>query len=106
MARALAHVALGANLGDRLAALRDAVAALGALGAVVARSSVWESAPAGPGAGGPDYLDAVVALATPLDPEPLLDELHAIEARHGRRRPSPPNAPRTLDLDLLLVGDR
>ena len=56
------------------------------------------------GAEGPDYLNAVVELRTALAPLALLQELQAIEAAHGRER-SVPNAPRTLDLDLLLYGD-
>jgi 2-amino-4-hydroxy-6-hydroxymethyldihydropteridine diphosphokinase len=101
----LVHVGLGANLGDRAATLRRAVDELAALGEVVARSSLWETAPVGGGGGG-DYLNAAVALATPLAPEPLLEALRAIERRHGRDRSGGPNAPRTLDLDVLLWGDR
>ncbi len=93
------YIGLGANLGDRLAALRSACAALSRLGAVAARSSVWETEPIGPP---PDYYNAVVALDTELAPEPLLAALHAIEAEHGRARPAAKDAPRTLDLDILL----
>jgi 2-amino-4-hydroxy-6-hydroxymethyldihydropteridine diphosphokinase len=101
-----AYVGLGANLGDRLATLRAAVGALAAeAGAVAARSSVWESASVG--APGPDYLNAAVALDTALAPEPLLELLLDVERRFGRvRAPGERNAPRTLDLDLLLAGDR
>lgn len=105
---ARAYVGLGSNLGDRLAHLRGAVAALRDLpgGQDVAVSPVYESpahrlpgqAPAG------DYLNAVAALDTPLAPEALLDALLTIEAARGRTRPVP-WAPRTLDLDLLLWGD-
>lgn len=102
MAPARVHIALGANLGDRLATLRSAVAALEALGRVVARSSVWETEAVGPP---PDYYNAVVVLETTLEPEALLDGLQAIEAAHGRRRPAARDAPRTLDLDVLLWGD-
>ncbi len=56
-------------------------------------------------AGGPDYLNAVAALDTTLEPEALLQALHAIEAQQGRDRPYH-HAPRTLDLDLLLYGER
>jgi 2-amino-4-hydroxy-6-hydroxymethyldihydropteridine diphosphokinase len=97
------HVGLGANLGDRLATLRSAAAELSALGRVVARSSVWETEAVGPP---PDYLNAVVELETALEPEPLLDALLAIEERYGRVRSPAKDAPRTLDLDLLLWGDR
>lgn len=96
------YIGLGSNLGDRLATLRQAVDALGALGTVILRSSVWETEAVGPP---PDYLNAVVALDTALLPGALLDALLSIELRHGRVR-SVLNAPRTLDLDLLLYDDR
>ncbi len=67
-----------------------------------AASSIWRSAPVE--ASGPDFLNAVVALDTVLAPLDLLDALQAIEQIHGRERPYR-NAPRTLDLDLLLYGD-
>ncbi|HEU4459361.1 MAG TPA: 2-amino-4-hydroxy-6-hydroxymethyldihydropteridine diphosphokinase [Methylibium sp.] len=99
-----AYVGLGANLGDALAALRAAVAALDALPATrrVALSSLYRSAPID--SSGPDYLNAVAALDTALAPHELLAALQAIELEHGRERPYR-NAPRTLDLDLLLHGD-
>ena len=98
-------VGLGANLGDAAATVRAAIDALAALPGtvVVARSSLYCSAPVdGPG---PDYVNAVAELRTTLEPAPLLRSLQAIEARFGRERPYR-NAPRTLDLDLLLYGDR
>lgn len=99
------YIGLGANLGDRLAALRSAAAELGAVGLVVARSSVWETEAVGPP---PDYLNAVVALEVDdaLSPDALLEALGAIEARHGRVRSGGRDAPRTLDLDLLLWDER
>jgi 2-amino-4-hydroxy-6-hydroxymethyldihydropteridine diphosphokinase len=99
-----AFVGLGANLGDARATLEAAFDALAALPAtrLVARSSVWRSAPID--SSGPDYLNAVAALDTSLGAAELLDALLAVEARHGRERPYR-NAPRTLDLDLLLHGD-
>ncbi len=99
-----AYVGLGANLGDALAALRAAVQALGDLPQTrrVAVSSLYRSAPID--SSGPDYLNAVVALDTELTPQALLAALQAIELDHGRERPYR-NAPRTLDLDLLLHGD-
>ncbi|MSP60576.1 MAG: 2-amino-4-hydroxy-6-hydroxymethyldihydropteridine diphosphokinase [Myxococcales bacterium] len=99
------YLGLGGNLGDRLATLRAAVEELERLGHVVARSSVWETEPVGPP---PDYLNAVVALdlAGEHRPEAILDELLAIEARHGRVRPTARDAPRSLDLDLLLWDER
>lgn len=99
-----AYVALGANLGDALAALRAAVAALGGLAGTrrVALSSLYRTAPID--SSGPDYLNAVAALDTTLAPHELLVALQVIELAHGRERPYR-NAPRTLDLDLLLLGD-
>ncbi|MFT4268067.1 MAG: 2-amino-4-hydroxy-6-hydroxymethyldihydropteridine diphosphokinase [Xenophilus sp.] len=81
-----------------------AMEALAALPATreAARSSLWRSAPVD--AGGPDYVNAVVALDTALAPPELLAQLQRIESEAGRQRPYR-HAPRTLDLDLLLHGD-
>ncbi len=99
-----ACIGLGANLGDARAALRSAVASLGALPEtrVEAVSSLYASAPVD--AQGPDFLNAVVRLRTVLTAPALLDALQAVEAAAGRERPYR-NAPRTLDLDLLFYGD-
>ena len=99
-----AWIGLGANLGDARAALRAAVRALAALPCtrVLRVSSLYRSAPVD--AGGPDYLNAVAELDTPLAPLALLHALQSIEQAAGRERPYR-NAPRTLDLDLLLHGD-
>ena len=99
-----AYVGLGANLGDARATLRAALQALAALPgcALAGVSSLWRSAPVD--AQGPDFLNAVAALDTTLAPRELLRRLQAIELAHGRERPYR-NAPRTLDLDLLLYGD-
>lgn len=98
-----AFVGLGANLGEPVAALRDAIAGLGQLPAttVTRVSSFYRSAPVD--AGGPDFVNAVAELRTGLDPYALLAALQAIELGAGRERPYR-NAPRTLDLDLLLYG--
>ncbi len=99
-------MAIGSNLGDRARHLARAVAELrGAPGVeVTALSSVYETEPVG---GPPQgrYLNAVVALRTELAPRALLDLLLAIEAREGRVRDGRRDAPRPLDLDLLLHGD-
>jgi 2-amino-4-hydroxy-6-hydroxymethyldihydropteridine diphosphokinase len=99
-----AYIGLGSNLGDRLGAIDRAFDAIAALPSttLVARSSYYESAPLD--APGSDYLNAVARVRTALAPLALLHALQAIEARHGRVRPFA-NAPRTLDLDLLLHGD-
>jgi 2-amino-4-hydroxy-6-hydroxymethyldihydropteridine diphosphokinase len=99
-----AWIGLGANLGDAQATLRAAFSALAALPRtrLLARSSYFRSAPVG--ATGPDYLNAVARITTGLSAHELLAHLLAIERRHGRERPFR-NAPRTLDLDLLLLAD-
>jgi 2-amino-4-hydroxy-6-hydroxymethyldihydropteridine diphosphokinase len=99
-----AYVGLGANLGDAMATLRHALAALAQLPdtTVGAASSLYRTAPVG--AQGPDFINAVAALSTRLTAPMLLDALQQLEQAAGRERPYP-NAPRTLDLDLLLYGD-
>ncbi|MFN4121603.1 2-amino-4-hydroxy-6-hydroxymethyldihydropteridine diphosphokinase [Acidovorax sp.] len=101
----LAYVGLGANLGEREAALRAALLALGEVpGTQVLRvSPLYRSAPVD--AGGPDYLNAVAEVATTLEPMALLHMLQTIEHAAGRERPYR-NAPRTLDLDILWFGDQ
>ncbi|QDJ51031.1 2-amino-4-hydroxy-6-hydroxymethyldihydropteridine diphosphokinase [Bordetella hinzii] len=98
-----AYVGLGANLGDGAATLRAVLAEIAALPGVQAcrASPFYRSAPVQ--ASGPDFINAVAELDTTLAPLELLDALQALENRHGRERPYK-NAPRTLDLDLLLYG--
>ncbi|MBI5482676.1 MAG: 2-amino-4-hydroxy-6-hydroxymethyldihydropteridine diphosphokinase [Deltaproteobacteria bacterium] len=104
-ALAHAYVGLGANLGDRLQALRDAVDRLdGAAGVrVVACSPVYETAPQGPVRAQPAFLNAVCAVETSLAPRDLLGRLLQVERALGRVR-DVPQGPRTIDLDLLLFG--
>ena len=96
---------LGSNLGASEALVEAAFEAIGKLPQTraLARSSLYRSAPID--ASGSDYVNAVLAIETALAPAALLAQLHDIEARHGRER-STRNAPRTLDLDLLLYDDR
>lgn len=96
-----AFVALGSNVGDRRAHLRRAVAGLPD---VVAVSAVYETDPVGGPAGQGPYLNAVVELATDLGPRQLLDVARRLEAEAGRER-GERWGPRTLDVDVLLVGD-
>ena len=98
-----AFIGLGSNLGDRGAELDRAFERIAALPAteLVARSAYYESAPLD--APGGDYLNAVAHVRTALAPLDLLAGLLAIERTQGRLR-SGVNAPRTLDLDLLLYG--
>lgn len=99
-----AYVGLGANLGDPRAQLLSAFEALDRIAGtrVTARSSLYRSAPLGY-ADQPQYLNAVARLDTALQPEALLAHLQEIERSLGRER-SFRDAPRTIDLDLLLYG--
>ena len=99
----IATLGVGANLGDPRTAVRKAIEDLAQLpGTVtVAVSSLYGSAPLD--ADGPDYVNAVVQVRTALSPDALLAALQAIEQQAGRERPYR-NAPRTLDLDILLYG--
>lgn len=103
----LTYIGLGANLGDRLTNLREAVWKLSelAIGAVRC-SSVWETEPVGP-VDQPRYLNAALELTTVLGTAELLDRLHAIERLFGRERGGEIRwGPRILDLDLLFHGQR
>ncbi len=97
-----AFIALGSNLGDPESQVRRGFAALAELPQtrLEAASSLYRSAPVGH-ADQPDFINAVAKLSTGLAPQALLAALLAVEARFGRER-SFANAPRTLDLDLLL----
>ena len=100
---ATAYLGLGANLGDREATLRDAIRELASTGDVVAGSSLYETDPVGY-VDQPAFLNACVSLRTELSPEALLDLLKEMEARAGRVE-SFRNAPRPLDIDILLYMD-
>jgi len=104
-----AYIGLGSNLasaaGSSKATLSAAIARLQSLGEVVAKSSFYETEPVGY-TNQPNFLNAVIALRTTLEPEPLLLELLAIEREFGRDRShTTRKGPRTLDLDLLLMGE-
>ena len=100
----VACVGLGANLGDAQATIERAIEALARLpdSTLTARSSLWRTAPWQ--AQGPDFINAVAALSTRLSAPELLQALQSLELAERRERPYP-NAPRTLDLDVLLYGD-
>ena len=102
-AEVTAFVALGANLGDPAQALREALRCMSETPGLrlVRASSLYRTAPMD--SSGPDYLNAVAEIATTLTAPDLLTTLQAIEQGAGRERPYR-NAPRTLDLDLLLYG--
>jgi len=100
-----AYIGLGSNQGEPRAQIDLAFAELAALPAtrLAARSPLYRSAPL-EAPGQPEYVNAVAAVETELSAAQLLEALQAIELRHGRERPHR-NAPRTLDLDLLLFGE-
>ena len=100
-----AFVGLGANVGDTRRTLDAALRSLSLLPLTTLErgSSLWRSAPVD--SSGPDYLNAVAELSTELPAADLLGHLLDIERLHGRERPYR-NAPRTLDLDLLLYGEQ
>lgn len=99
-----AYIALGANLGDAAATVRQALSDLAALPQtqLLRASSLYRTAPID--SSGPDYINAVAEVATTLAPQALLAALQQLELAAGRERPYR-NAPRTLDLDLLLYGE-
>jgi 2-amino-4-hydroxy-6-hydroxymethyldihydropteridine diphosphokinase len=100
------YLGLGSNLGDREAHLRAALDALPDHGvAVDAVSSLYETEPVGELLEQPDFLNAVVRVRTDLDPEALLDACKAIEVEHGRMFGGPRHGPRTIDIDILVLGD-
>ena len=103
-AEVTAFIGLGANLGDPEQALRSAILQIGATPGVrmLQASSLYRSAPVD--SSGPDYINAVAEIATTLTAPNLLAVLQAIEQSAGRERPYV-NAPRTLDLDVLLYGN-
>jgi 2-amino-4-hydroxy-6-hydroxymethyldihydropteridine diphosphokinase len=102
-----AYVGLGANLGDREATIRAAVEALATEDGieVTAVSTLRDTEPVGVGEQ-PQFLNGAVALDTTLSARDLLDRLLEIEQLFGRVRIAGEHGPRTLDLDLLLFGDK
>jgi 2-amino-4-hydroxy-6-hydroxymethyldihydropteridine diphosphokinase len=99
-----AFIGIGANLGDAKATVTKACFDIGQLPntQLLRQSSLYASAPHE--ASGPDFVNVVVEISTSLSAQNLLDQLHQLEANEARLRPYR-NAPRTLDLDILLYGD-
>ena len=99
----LAYIGLGANLGDARQTITTAIDTLRQSSGILTlkQAPLYCSDPVD--AQGPVFINTVVVVDTTLDPLPLLDLLQAIEQAHGRERPYR-NAPRTLDLDLLVYG--
>ena len=101
------YLGLGSTLGDRLANLRAARAALDRPELrVTASSSVYETEPQGEVTDQPDFLNACLQIETEMDPERLLDACKAVERQLGRPPGGPRHGPRPIDVDLLLLGDR
>jgi len=100
----MACVAFGANLGDAVATVQQALRDVAGLPQtqLVKASSLYRSAPYE--AQGPDFINAVALVQTQLSPLALLHDLQALELQSGRERPYI-NAPRTLDLDVIFYGD-
>jgi 2-amino-4-hydroxy-6-hydroxymethyldihydropteridine diphosphokinase len=105
MAGVLAYIGIGSNLGDAHGNVQRAILRLVKLPdtRLSGQSSLFRTAPID--AGGDDYINAVACVETRLPAQQLLEQLQAIEQEFGRERPFP-NAPRTLDLDILLYGQQ
>ena len=104
-----AYIAMGGNLaghaGAPAATLAAAASRLGSIGRIVGRSSLYSTAPVG-FADQPRFFNTAIALETSLSPHTLLEMLLDLEREYGRDRSSSiPNGPRTLDLDILMLGD-
>ena len=100
------YLGVGSNVGDRLAHLRAARDGLDAHGIEVLRaSSVYETEPQGAVLDQPDFLNACLEVDTELAPEDLLDACKVVEVEAGRMLGGPRHGPRTIDVDVLLLGD-
>lgn len=101
-------IALGSNLGDRIGALQGAVDTIADTPDVwvTAVSPVYETEPVDTPDGSEKFLNAVMLLDTTLAAHRLMDRALAVEDAYDRERSEVPNAPRTLDVDLIVVGDR
>ncbi|MBP6122073.1 MULTISPECIES: 2-amino-4-hydroxy-6-hydroxymethyldihydropteridine diphosphokinase [Providencia] len=101
------YIAVGSNLGEPLLQAKQAIAALDAIPSsrVAATSSLYRTKPLGP-QDQPDFLNLAVLLETGLEPEVLLDYTQKIELELGRERKAERWGPRTLDLDIMLFGNR
>ena len=100
-----AYIALGANLGDAVHTLRAVALEIAQLAhtELLGKSALYCSPPFGADADGPDYINAVLKVQTQLSAHDLLEALQNLEQQHGRVR-THQNAPRTVDLDILLFG--
>jgi 2-amino-4-hydroxy-6-hydroxymethyldihydropteridine diphosphokinase len=103
-----AVISIGSNLGERRVNLQGAVDSLADTPEVwvTGVSPVYETVPVDAPEGSKDFLNAIVLLDTTLAARTLLERALAVESAYGREREGEPNAPRTLDVDLIVVGDR
>jgi 2-amino-4-hydroxy-6-hydroxymethyldihydropteridine diphosphokinase len=102
----IGYLGLGSNVGDRLSHMRAARDGLAVHGVAIRRaSSVYETEPQGEVLDQPDFLNACVEIDTELGPEELLDSCKVVEAEVGRLVGGPRHGPRTIDVDVLLLGD-
>jgi 2-amino-4-hydroxy-6-hydroxymethyldihydropteridine diphosphokinase len=103
-----AVISIGSNLGERRGNLQGAVETLADTPEVwlTAVSPVYETSPVDAPEGSKDFLNAIVLLDTTLSARTLLERALAVESAYGRERGGEPNGPRTLDVDLIVVGDR
>ena len=101
-------LSVGSNLGDRLQNLQGAVNSFADTPEcwVTGVSSVYETDPVGAPEGSEDFLNAIILLDTTLSAHRLLDRAQAVEDAYGRERTGEPNEPRTLDVDIIVVGRR
>lgn len=102
----IGYLGFGANVGDRLRSLNDAVVALCRTDVeIVARSSLYETAPQGEVKDQPDFLNAAARIVTDQTPRALLELCKAVERELGREAGAARHGPRTIDIDLLLLGN-
>ena len=102
----IGYLGLGSNVGDRVAAVREALAGLSRRGiAIEAVSSGYETEPGGEILDQPDFLNIAVRISTALGPEELLDACKELEAEAGRDFAAPRHSPRPVDVDVLMLGD-
>jgi 2-amino-4-hydroxy-6-hydroxymethyldihydropteridine diphosphokinase len=103
-----AVISIGSNVGERHTNLQGAVDSLADTPEVwvTAVSAVYETEPIDAPEGSQDFLNAIVLLDTTLSARTLLERAHAVESAYGREHGGERNAPRTLDVDLIVVGDR
>jgi 2-amino-4-hydroxy-6-hydroxymethyldihydropteridine diphosphokinase/dihydroneopterin aldolase/2-amino-4-hydroxy-6-hydroxymethyldihydropteridine diphosphokinase len=102
----LYYLALGSNMGDRLAHIRQAIAFLKTIGTVSKISSIYETSPVGMAPGVGNFYNLVLSFRGDLSPHDLLETVKDFEKRMGRDITDSHHKPRTIDIDILLAEDR